>query len=153
MGNSYWTEQSKKTYYERVVDMLRYFNVDMVILSGYMRIVPDILFKEFYTINILPSLLPKHEGLKGDTIHNLTIKNKEIFIGCTLHEVTDKVDGGRILLQRQGILDTRHINYDNVDGRGDPNILNKYVSVVKKQVQSLEKRCIYDFINLSLIHI
>ena len=147
LGNSYWTEQSKKTYYERVVDMLRYFNVDMVILSGYMRIVPDILFKEFYTINIHPSLLPKHEGLKGDTIHNLTIKNKEIFIGCTLHEVTDKVDGGRILLQRQGILDTRHINYDNVDGRGDPNILNKYVSVVKKQVQSLEKRCIYDFIN------
>jgi phosphoribosylamine---glycine ligase len=137
LGNNYSTSETKKKYYEQVVDMLHLFKVDIVILSGYMQIVPDILYNDFYTINIHPSLLPKYKGMKGGDIHKLKLMNDEKFIGCTLHEVTGDVDGGRILLQRQAILDKTKFNLQ---------IRNMQLYEVKKQIQSLEKSCIYDFI-------
>ena len=132
----YKDKKYKQKYYETIVDLLRYFNIDMVILSGYMRIVPDILYNEFYTINIHPSLLPKYQKLKGDDIHKLILKNNDKFIGCTLHEVTKDVDGGRILLQKQSILDKRLF---------DITLTSNYYHV-KNQIQTLEKHCIYKFI-------
>ena len=55
--------------------------------------------------------------------------NKEKYTGCTLHVVNKKIDGGRILLQKQCEVLTE-----------DPEIL-------KKQVQELEKDCIVEYIN------
>ena len=67
-------------------------------------IVPESLFKEYYTINIHPSLLPKYKGMTGTQIHPLSLKNNDKFIGCTLHEVTETIDEGRFLIQKQRLL-------------------------------------------------
>ena len=48
--------------------------------------------------------------MTGDKIHQLILKNNDKFIGCTLHQVTKNVDEGRILLQKQSILDKRLFN-------------------------------------------
>ena len=63
-----------------------------------------ILSKEFIKkfegtiINIHPSLLPKYKGLNT---HNRAIKNKDKFSGCTVHYVTEKLDSGKIILQKK----------------------------------------------------
>lgn len=120
-----------KEYYERVVNILRSFDVELVILSGFMKIVSADLFNEFFTINIHPSLLPKYSGMMDLDVHNKVIENKEQFSGCTLHEVTKVVDGGRVLMQRQCKLDQ-----------------NETSSSLKYRVQNLEKKCILDYVDV-----
>ena len=120
---------SKKDYYEKIVNILRQFNVEIVILSGYMNIVPEVLFDDIYTINIHPSLLPKYKGYMDLDTHKAVIMNKEKYTGCTLHVVNKKIDSGRILLQRQC------------------KVLTEEPEILKRQVQELEKECIVEYIN------
>ena len=49
-------------------------------------------------LNIHPSLLPKYKGLNT---HERAIKNKEKFSGCTVHFVNEKLDSGKIILQKK----------------------------------------------------
>ena len=49
-------------------------------------------------INIHPSLLPKYKGLNT---HSRAIDNKDKFAGCTVHYVTEKLDSGKIILQKK----------------------------------------------------
>ena len=70
---------SEREYYEKIVNILRLYNVELVILAGYMKVVPDILYDEFFTINIHPSLLPKYSGLMDLSVHQAVINNKESF--------------------------------------------------------------------------
>lgn len=122
---------SNKEYYEKIVNILRLYNIELVILAGYMKIVPDTLFNEFFTINIHPSLLPKYSGLMDVNLHERVIANKETFSGCTLHRVTEQVDAGRILLQKQYKLQE-----------------TETVKSLRENIQELEKQCIIDYINL-----
>lgn len=122
------TCNSKKQYYENLVNIIRLFDIDIVILSGYMYIVPDILFNEFHTINIHPSLLPSYAGMKDMDIHETVIENKDEYTGCTLHCVTANVDSGKILSQKK-----IKINTDDA-------------LTLKNKVQNLEKDCIYDYV-------
>ena len=123
--------QTTKEYYEKIVNILRLYNIEIVILAGYMKIVPNILFDEFHTINIHPSLLPTYSRLMDMEIHNSVIQNNDSFSGCTLHLVTKQLDKGRILLQSQYKLQE-----------------NETPETLKKNIQELEKRCILDYINM-----
>ena len=49
-------------------------------------------------INIHPSLLPKYKGLNT---HERAIKNKDKLAGCTVHYVTEKIDTGKIIMQKK----------------------------------------------------
>ena len=49
-------------------------------------------------INIHPSLLPKYKGLNT---HLRALRNKDRYSGCTVHYVTDKLDSGKIILQKK----------------------------------------------------
>ncbi len=73
-----------------------------------MKILSDKFIKDFkYKIlNIHPSLLPKYKGLNT---HKRVLKNKEKFSGCTVHYVTNKLDSGRVILQKK----VRIIKADN----------------------------------------
>merc|ERR1712232_206713 len=75
---------------------------DIVLLVGYMRI----LSKEFCDywkdrcINVHPSLLPKHAGGMDLAVHQAVIDAGETETGCTIHFVTEEVDGGPIVVQK-----------------------------------------------------
>ena len=56
--------------------------------------------------NIHPSLLPKFGGLMDMNVHEEILNSNEYLSGCTLHVVDEMVDSGRIILQKQYILDT-----------------------------------------------
>ena len=53
-------------------------------------------------INIHPSLLPKFKGL--DTYSKI-LKNNEIKTGCTVHYVNEKIDNGKIIIQKNFFID------------------------------------------------
>jgi phosphoribosylamine--glycine ligase/phosphoribosylaminoimidazole synthetase len=120
-----------RAYYEKIVNILRTFEVELVILSGFMRIVPATLFDEFFTINIHPSLLPKYGSMMDMDIHNTVIENRDLFSGCTLHRVTKDVDEGRILMQKQYKLKQWE---DGIK--------------LKQAIQRLEGECILEYVDI-----
>ena len=71
---------------------------NLLISSGYNRIIPEKIFGEFYcSVNFHPSLLPKN---RGRYLHYVLINREEVS-GCTLHLLNEKVDAGAILAQRE----------------------------------------------------
>jgi phosphoribosylamine--glycine ligase/phosphoribosylaminoimidazole synthetase len=88
---------------ERLIAVLRAFEVDAVFLIGYDAIVGPKLIAEYSDklINVHPSLLPRHAGKFDGGVHQAVIDNGDLHTGCTFHVVTADVDRGPILLQRQ----------------------------------------------------
>lgn len=88
-----------RNYENLVLNSLKRYNINIVCLSGYMKIVPESLLRKFgkKVINIHPSLLPKFKGL--NTFSRI-LKNREIKTGCTVHFVTKKLDNGKIIIQK-----------------------------------------------------
>jgi phosphoribosylamine--glycine ligase/phosphoribosylglycinamide formyltransferase/phosphoribosylformylglycinamidine cyclo-ligase/phosphoribosylamine--glycine ligase/phosphoribosylformylglycinamidine cyclo-ligase len=77
--------------------------VDFVLLVGYMRILSR-EFCEYWAgrcINVHPSLLPLHAGGMDLDVHRAVIEAKEAESGCTIHQVTENVDGGPIVVQKR----------------------------------------------------
>ena len=99
----------KMTNFEtKTLIVLKKNNIKLICLAGFMKILSDKFIKDFkYKIlNIHPSLLPKYKGLNT---HKRVLKNKEKFSGCTVHYVTNKLDSGRVILQKK----VRIIKADN----------------------------------------
>ena len=84
----------------RSLKLLKKKNVDLICLAGFMKILSSSFIKRFYKpiLNIHPSLLPKYKGLNT---HNRAIKNKEKYSGATVHIVSEKLDSGKIILQKK----------------------------------------------------
>ena len=90
----------KSTDYNYLEKILNKNGISLLILAGFMKILPADFVDKFSgkIINLHPSLLPKYKGL--DT-HNRAINNNEKYSGCTVHYVTPKLDSGKIILQRK----------------------------------------------------
>lgn len=81
-----------------IVQTLRKYSVDWVIMAGWMRIVTSVLINAFpdRVINIHPSLLP---SFKGAHAIEQAFKAEVKITGCTVHLVRLEVDSGPILMQ------------------------------------------------------
>ena len=84
----------------KMLTLLEKQKIKFICLAGFMRILSKRFIKKFdgKIINIHPSLLPKYKGLNT---HDKAIKNKDKFAGCTVHYVTEKLDSGKIILQKK----------------------------------------------------
>ncbi|QIG80321.1 phosphoribosylglycinamide formyltransferase [Stakelama tenebrarum] len=90
-----------KAEYEAAIDAaLREAGVEAIALAGYMRLLSDDFVGKWRgrVINIHPSLLPKYKGL--DT-HARAIAAGDAVAGCSVHLVTEELDGGEVLGQAQ----------------------------------------------------
>lgn len=83
---------------KEITDHLDRANVDVVVLTGFMRILREPLLGAYKDriVNVHPSLLPK---FKGANAPQMAIDEGELESGCTVHLVTEEIDGGRILAQ------------------------------------------------------
>ena len=81
-----------------IVEMLRQYEVEWVIMAGWMRVVTPVLIDAFpdRIINIHPSLLPSFKGVRA--IEQALEAGVKI-AGCTVHLVRPEIDSGPILLQ------------------------------------------------------
>ena len=89
----------KRAEFDALVDAeLRKAGVEVVALAGYMRLLsPEFIAKwEGRILNIHPSLLPDYKGL--DT-HRRAILGGEEYAGCSVHVVTEELDGGPVVAQ------------------------------------------------------
>ena len=75
-------------------------DVELVVLSGYMRILTPSFVKRWKgrLVNIHPSLLPKYPGAHA---HRDALADGAIVSGCTVHLVDEGVDSGMILAQSE----------------------------------------------------
>lgn len=73
--------------------------ITYIFLAGFMKIIPESFLKNWTgrIWNIHPSLLPSYPGL--NSIERAYVDRAAL--GCTLHEVTPQVDGGKIIVQKQ----------------------------------------------------
>ncbi|MEI6846508.1 MAG: phosphoribosylglycinamide formyltransferase [Chlorobiaceae bacterium] len=88
-----------------MVACLKERQIEIVLLAGYLRKVPEAVVDAFpdKIINIHPALLPKFggEGMYGVHVHAAVIDAGETESGATVHFVNKEYDKGRILLQRK----------------------------------------------------
>jgi len=86
-----------------VVDILKNLQIDLIVLAGFMWLIPQNLLKAFPNkiINIHPALLPKFggKGMYGDRVHHAVMDAKEEESGITIHFVDENFDEGEIIHQ------------------------------------------------------
>ena len=125
-------DTSNATYDTQLLIILQSYNINVIFLIGYMRIITEKLINNYKKniFNIHPSLLPKYKGMMDLDIHQTVIENKDSYTGCTLHIVEEIVDEGQIVLQR----------------RIKVNTSDKYE--LKKQIQMEENKCIYEYVKI-----
>lgn len=90
--------KDKELFFAALQQTLEEARVDLIALAGFMRILPADFVAKWAgrIINIHPSLLPKHKGLKT---HAACIAAGDRVSGATVHLVSDELDSGEILGQ------------------------------------------------------
>ena len=88
-----------RNYEDKILQYLKKNNINFICLAGYMKIISKKFIKKFgkKIVNIHPSLLPKFKGLNT---YSRVLQHKERITGCTVHYVSEKLDGGKIILQK-----------------------------------------------------
>ena len=83
---------------ELIIDVMKAWKVDLIILAGWMRIISSKLIDSFPNkiINVHPSLLPKYKGLHAV---EQAMESGDKVTGCTVHYVTEELDSGTIIIQ------------------------------------------------------
>lgn len=90
-------------YTDSMVELLKRLNIDLVVLAGFLWLVPQNLLTAFPNkiINIHPALLPKFggKGMYGDHVHKAVMAAGEEEHGITIHFVNENFDEGEIIYQ------------------------------------------------------
>jgi phosphoribosylglycinamide formyltransferase 1 len=84
-----------------ILDRLYDHRIDMIVLAGFLWLVPRNLTELFTVINIHPALLPKYggKGMYGANVHKAVLASKDKESGITIHRVNQDYDKGKIIFQ------------------------------------------------------
>lgn len=132
---------SKECFDEKILKILNKYDVDLVILAGYLKILTNILLNPYEKriLNIHPGLLPNFGGVNmyGMKVHKAVLQNSCKYTGCSVHIVTEEIDKGPILAQEKvailkndtpatlakRVLDVEHKLY--------PKTIAEYLKIIK----------------------
>ena len=86
-----------------IIATLRQYDVDLVVLAGYLKLVPEDVVNAFENrmVNIHPALLPSFggPGMYGERVHRAVLESGATLSGATVHIVTAEYDRGPIVAQ------------------------------------------------------
>jgi len=92
-------------YTNFLLSILEKYKVDLVILAGYLKLIPAPIVKRYRNsmINIHPALLPNFcgKGLYGMKVHQAVIESGVKITGVTVHFVDEHYDTGSVILQEK----------------------------------------------------
>jgi len=88
----------REDFDRELVDRLKRYRPELVVLAGFMRILTPVFTDTVRAINLHPSLLPRHKGLKAI---ERSYADAYPAGGVTVHWVSSELDGGEIILQRE----------------------------------------------------
>ena len=94
--------KDRELYDDQVTACLENKMVDLVLMVGYMRIVSGKFTSRWINrcLNVHPSLLPEFAGGMDLQVHQAVLDAEKSETGCTVHFVTEEVDGGPIAIQK-----------------------------------------------------
>jgi phosphoribosylglycinamide formyltransferase-1 len=94
---------SRDEYDKLLGDEIERRGADLICLAGFMRILSPSFISRFRNriMNIHPALLPSFGGvgMYGERVHKAVLDYGVKITGCTVHFVTEDVDGGPIIIQ------------------------------------------------------
>lgn len=94
----------KEEFGEKLVEALQNAGIELVVLAGYLVILPEVLIQKYRMkiINIHPSLIPSHCGMGyyGLKVHESVLQRGNKVTGATVHFVDEEADNGPIILQK-----------------------------------------------------
>lgn len=105
---------NRVSFYEsqEVVTKLIEEEIDLVILAGFLWLIPDSLLEAFPNkiLNIHPALLPKYggKGMYGINVHKAIFESKEKVSGITIHTIDGEYDSGNFIYQES--INIEHCN-------------------------------------------
>jgi len=95
---------SRQAYENEMIKVLKSYNVDLVVLAGFLKILSPYFVSTFQgrIMNIHPSLIPAFcgEGFYGEKVHRAVLDYGAKITGVTVHFVDEGADTGPIILQR-----------------------------------------------------
>lgn len=138
--------ENRELFHQALLTRLQEYNVDLVVLAGYLVAIPACIVEAFPNriINIHPSLIPSFCGVGyyGLKVHEGALKRGVKVTGATVHFVDAGTDTGPIILQKavevqQG--DTPEILQRRVMEQAEWKILPEAISLIaagKVQVEN-----------------
>ena len=86
-----------------LIDVLSEYDIDLIVLAGYLKMIGKNLISKYTIINTHPSLLPKYggKGMHGMHVHQAVVDAHEQISGVTVHFVNSEYDKGSIIRQTQ----------------------------------------------------
>jgi len=96
--------EAPENYGERLLTMLRENAIDVVVLAGFLTILPENVIHAYdhRILNIHPSLIPSFcgDGFYGLHVHEAALQRGVKVTGATVHFVNEITDGGDIIAQK-----------------------------------------------------
>ena len=95
--------KSQQVFDQEMTEVFNKHGVELILLIGFMRILSAGFCQKWRDrlLNVHPSLLPKYAGGMDINVHEEVLRNGDKETGCTIHFVTEDVDGGPILIQKR----------------------------------------------------
>ena len=88
----------REAFDTEVVGRLQKYQPDLTVLAGFMRILTPVFTEQVRAINLHPSLLPRHKGLRAI---ERSFEDEYPTGGVSVHWVTSELDGGEVILQKE----------------------------------------------------
>ena len=126
-----------KDYNTKLLSIINPGDKDIVFLCGYMMIIPPEIINELNNriINIHPSLLPNYKGLNT---HKRVLENRETYHGCTVHQVNEGIDSGKLIAQYK----IKIYENDNEETLSERLLVKEHILYSKVLEEILSKRLI-----------
>lgn len=131
--------ETRQQFNEALLEKLKSRDIDLVVLAGYLVVVPEIVIQEFRNriINIHPSLIPSFcgKGYYGLKVHEGVLSRGVKVTGATVHFVDEGTDTGPIILQKAVEVkqtDTPEILQRRVMEEAEWVILPRAISMIAK---------------------
>lgn len=90
---------------QAIIDILRKHDIKVIALAGFLCFLDEKIVKAYEgrILNIHPSLLPAYggKGMHGGNVHKAVIEAGELKSGATVHIVTNEIDAGPIVVQKE----------------------------------------------------
>lgn len=128
---------TREEFNQALVDCVDSYQVDLIVLAGYLVILPEVLVNKYENrmINIHPSLIPSFcgPGMYGLKVHEAVLERGAKVTGATVHFVDTGVDSGPILLQKAVEVkqdDTAEVLQRRVMEQAEWNILPQAIDMI-----------------------
>ena len=123
-----------------LMDTLRRYNIDFIVLAGFLLMIPDFLVKAYdhRMMNIHPALLPKFggKGIYGRHVHEAVKAAGEKESGITIHWVSNVCDGGEIIAQYSTPL-SESDSADDIAAKVHELEMRYYPETIEKTIASI----------------